>query len=282
LSVSVRRDTSSSSDESSLKASDASVCRSRGRTAAALRRRAALARCAVIGLCLASASVVLATGPAPSGEALQIELQHYERAIAADPEDLKLAADYRQLSIGAQLFDRSINFFEKLASRQGGGPNVQISLAFAYIDKVPPAGDIRRLYLGRDAMSALTRSIALRPCVLAYCMRGVINLYYNRFIFHRTDRGVADLTQALSMATDDTPPALVALVYTALGDGYFKLDNPAKAREIWSAGASKFPEDGRLRTRLEKEGQALGAEVTAALSAGRRVDTSLTNLLPIR
>ena len=37
---------------------------------------------------------------------------------------------------------------------------------------------------------------ALRPTVLAYYVRGVINLFYNAFIFHRADRGVADLTTA--------------------------------------------------------------------------------------
>ena len=40
-------------------------------------------------------------------------------------------------------------------------------------------------------MNALTKSIALRPTVLAYYVRGVINLFYNAFIFHRADKGVA-------------------------------------------------------------------------------------------
>jgi hypothetical protein len=158
---------------------------------------------------------------------------------------------------------------------------VKISLALAYVDKVPPAGDIRRLYLGRDAMNALTDSLAARPCVLAYYLRGQINLYYNRFIFHRTDQGVADLTRALSLVTERTPPNLVARVYTALGDGYFRLQDEAKAHAIWTAGRSRHPEDADLRMRLEKNGQALLEIVTAALSAGRRSDTSLTGLLPL-
>ena len=37
--------------------------------------------------------------------------------------------------------------------------------ALAYVDKVPTAGDIRRLYLGRDAMAALTQAIAARRAV---------------------------------------------------------------------------------------------------------------------
>jgi hypothetical protein len=185
------------------------------------------------------------------------------------------------LTIEAGLFDRAIDFFRVLARRTGSGPNVQINLALAYADKVPPAGDIRRLYLGRDAINALTQSIAERPSVLAYYFRGRINLYYNRFIFHRTDKGVADLTQALSMVTNDTPPALVASVYAALGDGYFRLEDLTRARGTWSQGLLMFPDDQALRTRLRNEGQALLEVVTAALSAGRRSDTSLSGFLPV-
>ena len=204
-----------------------------------------------------------------------------ERAIQGDPENLPLAASYRALAIEAAQFDRSIDFFEKMVKRKGSGPNVYISLALAYVDKVPPAGDIRRLFLGRDAMSALTRSIEQRPCALAYYLRGVINLYYNRRIFNRTERGVADLEKALSMTTSDSPPALIARIYTSLGDGNFKLGNLAKAHELWSTGIAKFPDDPALQRRLEKQGQELEWAVGQALAAERRADTSLSGLLPV-
>jgi len=123
-------------------------------------------------------------------------------------------------------------------------------------------------------MSALTRSIAQRPCALAFYLRGRINLYYNRFIFHRTDKGVADLNRALSMTTAESPPALVLRIYTSLGDGYCRLGNLTLAREAWSTGAARFPEDGALRRRLEKQGQELEWTVGEALAAERRVDTS--------
>ena len=76
--------------------------------------------------------------------------------------------------------------------------------------------------------------------------------------------------------------ALAARVCTALGDGYFRLDNLSRAREIWSAALAKFPGDAALRSRVEKQGQQLEWLVGAALSADRRVDTSLTGLLPKR
>jgi tetratricopeptide (TPR) repeat protein len=205
-----------------------------------------------------------------------------ERAVAANPEDLAIAADYRRLAIEAQQFDRSIDFLEKLAKGKGSGPNVQISLALADIDKVPVAGDLRRLSLGRDAIAALTRSIAQRPTVLAYYIRGQVNLYFNRRIFNRTAKGVADLTQALAMAPPDTPGVLMVRIYTALGDGYYKLDEPAKAHDVWSTGALKFPDDAGLKQRLETQGQELEWLVGRALAAERRVDTSLAGALPVR
>jgi tetratricopeptide (TPR) repeat protein len=205
-----------------------------------------------------------------------------EQAVSASPEDLLLAADYRRLAIDAQKYDRSIDFLEKLAKPKTSGPNVLISLALAYVDKVPAAGDLKRLSLGRDAIAALTRSIALRPCVLAYYIRGQINLYFNRLMFNRTGKGVADLNQALTMAPPDTPVVLMTRIYTALGDGYFKLGELAKARDTWSAGAARFPDNAGLKARLEKRGQELEWTVGTALAAERRVDTSLAGALPLR
>ncbi len=256
-----------------------------GAQARALGGRPGLAARAISLAVLVCASVpaAVASGQADPGSHAQRErdLQTFERALAADPENLKLAADYRKLTLDAGLFDRAIDVLRALAKRKGSGPNVEISLALAYADKVPTSGDIKRLYLGRDAMNALTQSIAQQPSVLAYYYRGQINLYYNRLIFHRTDKGVADLTRALSLATRDTPAALVAHVYTALGDGYYRLDQPAMARQIWSEGLSRFPDDDALKTRLQQEGQALLDVITRALSAGRRSDTSLAGFLPL-
>src|SRR5690242_13775456 len=108
----------------------------------------------------AAAYLAVAAASAPDFGAL-------ERAVAADPENLRLAADYRLAVVQAADFDRSIQFFDGLA-RRTGGPNVNISLALAYVDKVPTSGEIRRLYLGRDAMNALSKAIDRRPTVLAH------------------------------------------------------------------------------------------------------------------
>jgi len=204
-----------------------------------------------------------------------------ERGVTADPDNLDLAARYRQLAIADQTFDRSIDLFERLAKKKAVGPNVYISLALAYVDKVPTSGDIRRLYLGRDAMGALTKAIERQPSVLAYYLRGVINLFYNRFIFNRVTRGIADLEQALALVNAETPPALVRRAYTSLGDGHSKQGNAWKAREAWAAGLQKFPGDADLQKRLAPNADLYDI-VTTALYAGRRIDTTLRDLIPAR
>ena len=208
------------------------------------------------------------------------DLAALERAVAGDPENLAVASAYRQAAIAAADFDRPIDFLEALARRKGSGPNIQISLALAYVDKVPPSGDIRRLYLGRDAVAALTKAIERRPTVLAFYARGLINLYYNSFIFHRIPRGIADLEKALTLVTNETPPPLVARVYVSLGDGHWRLENRSKAREAWTRGASTFPDDPVFRTRLASDDRAVEDAVTTALYAGTRVNTDLRTMQP--
>lgn len=233
---------------------------------------------AIAWMLCASVAIARADGQTPAVDRARIDL--LERAVSADPENLKVAADYRQLVIAAGTFDRSIDLFERLAKGKDGGPNVQISLALAYVDKVPPSGEIRRLYLARDAIGALTRSIERRPTLLAYYVRGLINLYFNKLIFHRVPRGIADLEKARTMVSDDIPLAATARVYVSLGDGYWEDDQRGKAREVWRAGAAKFPDNHALLSRLVPDEAEAARAVRRALDPSTRVDTSLRELYP--
>jgi hypothetical protein len=225
--------------------------------------------------------IVLLATPALARFSTETEpMAALESAIAADPENLRAAADYRQLLIPLREFDRSIDLFEKVAKRKGSGPNVHISLALAYVDKVPTSGDIRRLYLGRDAMNELTKAIASQPTVLAYGMRGLINLYYNNFVFHRIPRGIADLEVALTLVTATTPPPLVAYVYRALGDGHWRIDERAKARGVWATGAAAVPADAELQRRIAADDETADRIVVQALNPSTRADTSLRGVVP--
>jgi len=202
-----------------------------------------------------------------------------EKTIAADPENLIAGADYRQLLIAGSFFDRSIDFFEKLAKGRTPGPNLELNLALAYVDKVPPVNDIRRARLGFNAIDALTKSIALKQTVLAYYVRGFINLHFDRGLFHRVDKGLADLGQAQALTTAQTPTALAARVWVTLGDAYWRMKQRPRARQFWTAAASRYPDDPEVKMRMTLDDAALDRYITHAFDLGTRVDTSLAGAL---
>lgn len=202
-----------------------------------------------------------------------------EAQVAADPENLRVAAEYRQAVIAAGEYDRAIRIFDGLASRPGAGPHVFLSLGLAYIDRIPAVGAFRRISLGNNATEALTRSIAREPSDLAYLIRGLVHLHFERGFFHRTPDGVADLEHARRLATSHPERRYVARIYSALGDGYWRLKRRDLARATWREGQSRFPDDERLRLRLTAADGVITDTIAHDLDAGVRVDTSLRDVL---
>jgi tetratricopeptide (TPR) repeat protein len=205
-------------------------------------------------------------------------LDSLERGVMSAPESLKAAADYRQQAIAERAYDRAITLFERLSTRPGAGANAFINLAFAYVDKVPVSGSIRQALLGRDAIRALTRAIALAPSDLAFYVRGQVNLYYDRAIFHRTDKGVADLEEARRIASQKPDVTYMPRILRTLGDGYFRLDQRERARQTWREGLALEPGNEPIRARLDASDEQLRGIIGRGLDADARVDTSLREL----
>jgi len=210
---------------------------------------------------------------APAGGLATLESQ-----VAADPENLRIAADYRQAVIAAADYDRAIRFFDGLASRPGAGPHAFLSLGLAYIDKIPAVGAFRRISLGNNATAALTRSLEREPSDVAYLIRGLVNLHFEKGLFHRTPAGVADLENALRLSAAHPDRRYVARIYAALGDGYWRLKQRDKARATWREGQTRFKEDERLRLRLTSADGVITDTIAHDLDAGERVDTSLRDV----
>jgi tetratricopeptide (TPR) repeat protein len=198
-----------------------------------------------------------------------------EARVAAAPEDLRVAAEYRQAVIAAGEYDRAIKFFAGLTKRPDAGPHAFLNLGLAYIDKIPSVGAFRRISLGNNATAALTHSIEREPSDLAYLIRGLVNLHFEKGLFHRTPDGVADLENALRLAAPHANRPYVARIYSSLGDGYWRLKNRDKARATWRDGQSRFPGDERLRLRLSSPDDVITDTIAHDLDAGVRVDTSL-------
>ena len=222
----------------------------------------------------------IVTARATDNRSAESNIVALERAVTAAPEDLRTCAEYRQRIIAVGAYDRAIAVLERLAERSGAGPNVQMSLALAYVDKVPAASSFKRIFLGRDAMRALSRAIDREPSMVAYYIRGLIALYYPEAVFHRARGGIADLERARTLLATLPWQPYHARVYISLGDGYWKVKDMARAMSIWADGAKHFPADPALHSRLTVRGAELDRLVDRALDPGTRVDTSLRELFP--
>jgi len=207
-------------------------------------------------------------------------LDGFEARLLQEPGNLRVAAEYRQLVIETGRYDRSIKLFERLARDPRGGANRFLNLALANVDKVPVSGSVRRALLGRDALDALTRAIAIEPTDLAYLIRGLVNLYYDQFVFHRTDKAVADLEVARKLASVHPQVAYMPRILVALGDGYWRLRQHDKARDIWRGGLAAWPDTDGFRVRLNAPDSEIPDIIERALDAGVRVDTTLRELFP--
>jgi tetratricopeptide (TPR) repeat protein len=207
------------------------------------------------------------------------QLGTLEARLTADPENLKAGAEYRQLAIDENAYDRATAFLEQLSARPNAGPHVYLTLALAYIDKIPTVGSFKRISIGNKATKAVTRSIELQPWEVSYAVRGMIDLRFEKGFYHRTPQGVADLEQARRLSGTHSRSPYVAQIYLALGDGYWRLKNHAKAREVWQEGSKLFPTDAHLRERLMSPDNVVTDAIDKALDPATRVDTSLRGVI---
>lgn len=213
----------------------------------------------------------------PKNPEAAARLPQLEAALAADPDNLQPANDYRMAVIACDQYDRSIKFFGKLVADHPNSSNAYLNYAFAYVDKIPTAGSITQLILANNALTMFTKSIELKPSWIGYFARGKSYLYWPP-IFERTKLGVADLETAMRMQKADKQHSYHVYTYVFLGDGYSKLGNLAKAREVWTAGLAEFPDNPQLKVRLSRQGDELKALINDDLDYTKRVDTNLQEL----
>ena len=66
--------------------------------------------------------------------------------------------------------------------------------------------------------------------------------------------------------------------WVALGDGYWKTEQPEKAKATWREGLQLFPGDPQLQARLARDGEELEKYIYDQLDPNKRVDTNLAPL----
>jgi tetratricopeptide (TPR) repeat protein len=201
-------------------------------------------------------------------------LSHLEAAVAADPDSLRNASEYRMTAIAAGAFDRSLDFFKQLVESHPQSAGAALNCGYAYVDKIPTAGSITQVILANDALKRFTRSIELQPTWLALYTRGNSYLYWPK-VFGRTPLAVADLEAAVKLSRAVPKRPYHARAWVALGDAYWKLDDLARAHATWSEAAALFPENAELKARLARQGDELKEHIEGELDPNRRVDTNL-------
>ena len=210
-------------------------------------------------------------------------LDALEQRAAAEPDDLRAGAEYRQQCIAEKAYDRCIAFFETLAAEHPDSDAVLLNWGYAYVDKIPDAGAVTQVILADTALKRFTAALEIDDSWLALYTRGNSYVYWPA-IFGRTKLGIADLEKAVarSEALGDAAPAYHAHAYAALGDAYWRLDDLATARSWWQKGHDRFPDDAPLAERLALDDAALDDYLHGVYEIGKRVDTGLAELWEAR
>ena len=230
-------------------------------------------------------SVVLLRAPRSEAEDLTAVLSALETRLAGDPDNLQLGSQYRQAVIQAsqggrslEHYDRAISFFENLVADHPTAASAQLNYGFAYVDKIPAAGSITQVILANNALSAFTKTLELKKTWIGLYTRGNSYLYWPT-IFGRATLGVADLEAAMKVQKAEAKRSYHVRTYIALGDGYWKTDEAAKARQTWAEGLKEFSDSAPLRARVNaKTDDELKTILDATYDVTKRVDTSLEEL----
>lgn len=204
-------------------------------------------------------------------------LHYFESAITDDPDNLRYSSEYRQVVIKNKDFDRSLSFFEKLATTKPESANIHLNSGFAYVDKIPVAGSITQVILANNALTEFTKAVELQPSWINLYTRGMSYLFWPK-IFNRAPMGVADLEKAMKLQSSGPKKSYYVKNYLALGDGYWKTDHLEKARSVWQEGLKQFPDNQQLKARLEHQGDELQKLIEANFDPNKRVDTDLREL----
>jgi tetratricopeptide (TPR) repeat protein len=223
-------------------------------------------------LCVISSVSVTAAADDPVRDMGELESR-----LERDANDIQAANAYRRVVIERGDYDRALAFFDRLVRGNPRAENAFLNYGFAYVDKIPVAGSITQVILANSALTQFSKSIELRPSWIAYYTRGASYLFWPK-VFGRAPVGIADLETALAMQKKGTKRGYHVRTFVALGDGYWKADDLARARATWKEGLRQFPGHAPLEARLSADPAALGRIIDAAFDPTRRVDTDLSEL----
>jgi hypothetical protein len=229
-------------------------------------------------ICLAAALLVAAPAgqkdqPPPLDARSAAELSRVEALVAADPDNLRTGAMYRQMVIATWQHDRAFRFLDDLVRKHPSSANVLITAGLARVDRLPRVGTMGQISLGRRIIDMATRSIAVRPTWPAFLMRGRVYMGF-KAVVDVGDKGLPDLEQARRLQRTTPPCALQAQIFVTLGDAYFVVKRPSDARRVWQEGLELFKDQPDLAARAAAANDTvLKALTSRTFNPWKRVDT---------
>ncbi len=200
-----------------------------------------------------------------------------EKAVAAEPDNLRYGTEYRQAVIEAGEYDRCLAFLEKLVADHPEAASAWMNLGFAHVDKIPVEGAITQVILANTALTHFTAALEIEETWLGHYTRGNSYLYWPA-IFGRTQLGIDDLERAIEMAEKVKSRPYHGRAWAALGDGHWRLDDLEKAAEIYRKGLELYPENQELKERVVLEGEAFDSYFEALFDTNNRVGTHLREI----
>jgi tetratricopeptide (TPR) repeat protein len=224
---------------------------------------------------------------APSQSVLDLE-----ETLRRKPRNIEIANQYRRLSVDGGHFDRSIEFFRRLAKEHEEHAAVRLSLALAYIDKIPFIKDVlTQASLAKESLGQLAWVEERHPDLYAvHYLRGMNHLYwpaamkelnemYHRDIAIQHFERCRALEEGRAASEGRALARYHAEVFRALGDAHVKAERFAEARAVWREGLDLYPGHEDLKARLDLVDLALKERIKDERGLAQRIDTSLSFLV---
>jgi tetratricopeptide (TPR) repeat protein len=209
-------------------------------------------------------------------------LVHFEEAVRLSPESEKYNNTYRMICQWWVENTRCIEFYEGLAEELPGVAELKLSLALAYVDKMPSTklGMVGQGKLSNRSMAQLTGVIeADSSNWAAWYARAMNHLHWPRAMKH-AKRSIADFERALELQNAlglARPRPYFEYSYIGLGDALVKDYRHDDAREIWRQGLELFPHSAQLGKRLSfDDNTELEEWMKKARALSKQIDTDLS------
>ncbi|MCI0392856.1 MAG: ABC transporter permease [Acidobacteria bacterium] len=173
-------------------------------------------------------------------------LASLEKAIALDPSSAKYLGKYGDLTIASGAFARGASFLRTRIER-GETAALHFQVGRIEVERFRRDPNVaEKQQASMRAIEHLSRAIELDPKhAEARFTRGIV-FHFIPVEFNLMDQAIADFEWLVK----ERPEAPVA--HRFLADSYLKLNDRKRAREVLEEAVKRFPQDQKLRERLER------------------------------